>query len=318
VLVIGLVAGAVGLAVFAAAGGTGWLFAARAVQGLAVGATTGTATAALVELEPAGDHRHAAVLAVLGQAGGGAVAPLLSGVLAEWLPAPHVLCYLVGVAATGAVALGVLRIPEPGRAGGEWHIQRPSVPAPIRTRFARCGLTAGAVWGVGALFVSVVPSYAGSLLDTGNLALLGAISATMLGAACAAQALSVRSTLQPHRAQPLGLGLLAAGLAALVLAFPAHSLALVLVAALLAGTGLGLGFFGSQTEINVLAPGDRRGEVTAAFITCIYVGVTVSAVGVGLLSDAFSLSVAVAIVAAVIAATALATALWHAVGRDGG
>jgi MFS family permease len=52
VILLGLGAAAVGLALFAAARGTGWLFGARAMQGLAVGATTGTATAALVELEP--------------------------------------------------------------------------------------------------------------------------------------------------------------------------------------------------------------------------------------------------------------------------
>src|SRR3954466_2280570 len=40
-----------GLALFALARSTPWLFAARAVQGLAVGAASGAATAALVELE---------------------------------------------------------------------------------------------------------------------------------------------------------------------------------------------------------------------------------------------------------------------------
>ncbi len=51
--------------------------------------------------------------------------------------------------------------------------------------------------------------------------------------------------------------------------------------------------------------------MTAAFITCLYSGVTVAAVGVGLLSDALSLFAAVSVVAGVIAATALLTAVWH-------
>ena len=139
----------------------------------------------------------------------------------------------------------------------------------------------------------------------------------MLGMACLAQALSVRGAMTPGRAQPLGLGLLVAGVAALVLAFPAHSLALVLVAAVLAGAGLGLGFFGSQAQVNAIAPSDRRGEVTAAFITCLYSGVAVTVIATGILSDAISLATAVAASGIVVCAVAAATAVWHVVARDG-
>src|SRR5205823_9674964 len=52
VIAVGLAAAVAGLALFASARGTAWLFAARAAQGVAVGAISGTATAALVELEP--------------------------------------------------------------------------------------------------------------------------------------------------------------------------------------------------------------------------------------------------------------------------
>jgi MFS family permease len=52
VLVGGLAVGALAVVVFAVAGSTGWLFAARGCQGLAVGMVSGPATAALVELEP--------------------------------------------------------------------------------------------------------------------------------------------------------------------------------------------------------------------------------------------------------------------------
>jgi len=77
------------------------------------------------------------------------------------------------------------------------------------------------------------------------------------------QAFSLRGGMTPRRAQVGGLGLLIVGIAALVLAFPLNSLPFVLAAAVLAGTGLGFAYFGAQTEINRLAPGERRGEVTA-------------------------------------------------------
>jgi MFS family permease len=311
VIVGGLGVAAIGLVLLATAQSTAWLLAARAVQGVALGSAVGTIPAALVELEPAGDHRRAALATVLGQSGGSAAGPLLAGALAQWAPAPRQLCYLVALAVTLATAVAVLMLPEPRRATGRWRPQKPSVPEPIRGPFARASLTCGAVWAVGALFLSVVPSYAARLLDTSDLALLGAISATMLTMACLAQAISLRGAMTPRRAQPAGLALLIAGIAALVLAFPLHALPLVLAAAVLAGTGLGFGYFGSQAEINQLAPGERRGEVTAAFISCIYLGVTVTAIGTGLLADATSLFVAVATAGSTIAAVAAAAIAWH-------
>jgi MFS family permease len=311
VLAGGLAGATVGLALLALADSTAWLFAARAVQGVSLGAVVGTAAAALVETAPGGDHRRAALAAVLGQSGGSAAGPLVAGSLAEWGPAPRQLCYALAIAATAAIAVGVWRIPEPSRPSGEWRLQRPSVPPAIRTRFARVSLSCAAVWAVGALFLSVVPSYAATLLDTSDLALLGAISAGMLGVACLLQALAQRSGLAPQRAQPAGLALLVAGIAALVSAFPTQSLALVLIGAALAGAGLGLAYFGAQTEVNRIAPPERRGEVTAAFITCQYVFVSVTAISVGLVSDAASLAAAVRAAGTVIAVMAACVAAWH-------
>jgi MFS family permease len=311
VLVGGLAGATLGLVLLALAGSTTWLFVARAVQGLALGAVVGTAAAALVEAEPTGDHRRAALAAVLGQSGGSAAGPLVAGSLAEWAPAPRQLSYALAIVATMLIAVAVWRIPEPSQPSGEWRLQRPSVPPAIRTRFARLSLSCGAVWAVGALFLSVVPSYAATLLHTGDLALLGAISAGMLAVACLMQTVAQRRRVRPQRAQPGGLALLVAGIAALVTAFPTHSLMLVLAGAALAGAGLGLTYFGSQTEINHIAPPERRGEVTAAFITCQYAFVSVTAVTVGLLSDAASLAAAVRTVGLVIAIAAVTVAAWH-------
>ena len=195
-------------------------------------------------------------------------------------------------------------------AGGRWRVQRPSVPAEIRAGFWRASLTAGTVWMVAALYLSVVPSYAATLLDTGNLALLGAIAASLLAASCATQLIASRRD-RAAGAQPLGLVLVVTGLAALVLAFPLHSLAALFASALLGGAGHGLAFLGAQAEINELAPIERRGEVTAAFISCIYSGVAISAIGVGLLSTALSLRTAVTIFAGVVGTTALTATAWH-------
>jgi predicted MFS family arabinose efflux permease len=310
VIAAGLLTAAVGLGLFAAATATAWLFAARAVQGLSVGMVTGAATAGLVELEPHGDRERAALYAVIVQGGGSSAGPVLAGVLAQWAPEPRVLCYVVALIVIAATCVAALSIPEPAQTSGRWSIQRPSVPSAIRVGFARASLTGAAVWAVAALFLSVVPSYAAKLLGTHDLALLGAIAATMLATSCATQWLAA-GRVSAH-AQPAGLALLALGLIALVVAFPLHSLPIVIAAALLAGAGHGLAFLGAQTEVNHIAPADRRGEVTAAFMSCIYGGVAVSVIGVGVISSSSqSLFTAVAAFAAAIGATAVLTAGWH-------
>ena len=95
-----------------------------------------------------------------------------------------------------------------------------------------------------------------------------------------------------------------------MVASPLRSLALLLAAAMLTGAGHGIGFLYAQDDLNRIAPGERRGEVTAAFITCIYGSV----IAVGLLDTRISLTVAVGIVAAVLAVTALAAGAWHRYG----
>jgi MFS family permease len=316
VLLMGLGAGAAGLIIFAFAESTAWLFAGRAFQGLAVGMASSAATAALVELEPARDTRRPALLAGLAQAGGSGAGPLITGLLAEWAPDPLRLPYVVLLVATAAVGLLALRIPEPLRArSGRWQITRPAVPADIRRPFARIALTAAVLWAAVALFLSIVPSYAATLLETSNLALLGAITAIMLAASCAAQVVAHRG-MASRRAQQAGLVLLALGLAGLVGASPLGSLALLVVAAVLTGAGHGIGFLYAQDDLNRIAPADRRGEVTAAFITCIYVAVAGSVIAVGLLDSRTSLAVGVAIVASVRAAIALSAGAWHRHGED--
>ena len=122
-----------GLLLFAFARSEAWLYAARGLQGLAVGMISGAATAALVELDPRGDRRRAAMFAGLAQAGGSAAGPLLAGVLAEWAPDPLHLVFFVTLGLTAAAATVVLTLSEPrDRRPEPWRIQWPRVPPEIR------------------------------------------------------------------------------------------------------------------------------------------------------------------------------------------
>jgi predicted MFS family arabinose efflux permease len=312
VILAGLAVSCVGLALFAAAHGTAWLFGARALQGLAVGMVSGTATAALVELDPGSGRPRAAMLAGLAQAGGSAAGPLLAGVLAEWAPDRLRLCYLVTLAVTFVAAVFVARLPDAEEAAGDrWRIQWPRVPAESRSGFVRVALTAAVVWATLALFLSLVPSYAGELLRTSNLALLAVLAAIALAASCCTQIVAQRMHGSPRRDQALGLGLLAVGLVAVVLAAPLRSVALLAGAAAVAGAGHGLAFLNAQQELNELAPEERRGEVTSAFVACIYVLVAGAVIAAGLLDLRFSLSVAVGAVSVALVVVAVVAAAWQ-------
>lgn len=312
VLLGGLGVACVALVVFAFAQGPAWLFAARALQGLAVALVSGAATAALVELDPDQDARRAALLAGLAQAGGSAAGPLFAGVLAQWAPAPRQLSYLLFVGFTAAAAALVLTLPErEGDPGEPWRVAWPRVPSEIARPFARVGVTAGLVWGAVALYLSVVPSYARDLIHTRNLALLSAVAAAALTASCVAQLAVQRRRAGLQRDQAVGLGLLAGGLVLLVLVGPLHSLALLLAGAVLTGSGHGVGVIAAQQELNAIAPAARRAEVTAAFVGCIYFVVASSVIASGLLDEVVSLTASVASVASALAVCAGAAAAWQ-------
>lgn len=318
VMAAGFATATVGLVLFALAGSLVWLFAARAVQGVAVGMISGAASAALVELDPAPHEDRAALFAALAQAGGSAAGPIVAGMLAQWAPEPLVLPFLLFAVLGVLATVAALAIEEPGRVvAGRLRVVRPSVPPEIRVLFARVSITGAAVWAVAALFLSVVPSYAADLLDTSNLALLGAVSALLLATSCVAQ-IAARRSHAHTRMQAAGLVLLALGLLALVLAFPARSLLVLLLAGLLTGTGHGIAFLGAQAQLNLAAPPDRRGEVNAAFYTLIYLGVAICVVATGLLTLEFALSTAVTAFAVAVAAIALASAAWHVMPARGG
>lgn len=312
VVLAGLTVACCGLILFALARGEAWLYAARALQGLAVGMISGAATAALVELDPRSDRRRAAMFAGLAQAGGSAAGPLFAGVLAEWAPYPLHLVFLVTLGLTVVAAAVVVTLPEPrDREPEPWRIQWPRVPAGIRGAFVRVSLTAATVWATVALFLSIVPSYERRLLGTRNLAAVAAIAALSLVASSAAQTVSQRWRPSRRLSQAVGLTVLAAGLVALVLASPVHTIALVVVGSLLAGLGHGIAFLNAQEELNEIAPEARRGEVTAAFIACIYFLVASAVIATGLLDLRLSLSVSVGAVALALVAAALAAAAWQ-------
>ncbi|MEV5708529.1 MFS transporter [Actinoallomurus sp. NPDC052274] len=281
---------AVGALLFALATGTAWLYAARVAQGLALGAASGALSAVLTELEPNGDRRRAALVTTVASAGGLGSGPLLSGLLAQYAPAPRVLPYVVELVLLAVAAVAVAALP-PARRTTRWRPRRPRIPAAMRPVFVTGGATAFLAFAVVGLFLTLVPTYVTTLSGSANLALSGGSATLLLGASALAQFVAYGR--RPAPVQATGLALLAAGLLRLAAAGAAASLLLLLTATVVAGVGQGLVFLGSLTEVNGAAPADRRAEVAAGFFVIVYLGVGAPVIGVGFLATVTGLLTAV-------------------------
>lgn len=304
VLLPAVTVAALGSLVFALADSTGWLFAARILQGLALGAASGPLTAALTELEPSGNRGKAALVSTVASVGGLGLGPVLAGLLAQYAPAPHVLPFAIEIALLLPAAAAILALPARTRPTARWHPRRPEIPRGMRTVFATSGTASLLAFAVTGLFLTLIPTYVTTLSGSTNLLLGGAAVALML--LCSALAQLTGYGRSARTLELVGLPLLAAGLALLALAGGLSSLTLLLAATVIAGIGQGLAFLGGLTAVNQAAPAERRADVISSFYVIIYVGVGLPVIGVGFLATAAGLAAAVQYFAYAVAVLCLA------------
>src|SRR6202042_2585923 len=284
VLALAVACAAASTALFLAASGIGVLVAARIVSGLAAGFATGTATAALAELQPRGDHRAAAVVASGSNMTGLGLGPLTAGLFAEYVAMPlhSVFWAYLGICAVALAA--VLVIPETVRSPDRAISFRPRLAAPpeVRTPLIGAGLGVFAAFTVLGLFSSLVPTFLHGILGVHNLALIGGASFLIFVTAAVSQAVSAR--MASRRSLEVGLPLLLVTLAVLESALFAKALWLFVVGTLAGGVAVGLIFRGGLSELNRLAQPQHRAAVVSTFFVAAYVGLGLPAVLTGLLS----------------------------------
>jgi MFS family permease len=284
-LAIGLGCAAVSTAGFLIASNIGMIIGARIVSGLAAGFVTGTATAALAELQPRRDRQAAAVVASGSNLTGLGLGPLIAGIFAEYvaLPTRSVFWFYLGLC---ALALGALAaIPETVK-DPDRHIRlRAGLGAPPQMRTVVLGACLGvfAAFSVLGFFSSLVPTFLHGLLGVDNLALIGAASFLVFIIAAITQAASAR--LKARRSKSTGLPLLLACLAALELALYTKALWLFLTGTVIGGAAVGLIFRGGLSEINRLADARHRAAVVSTFFAAAYLGLGLPPVLTGLISQ---------------------------------
>ncbi|MFW3171590.1 MFS transporter [Geodermatophilus sp. CPCC 206100] len=284
ILLAAVVVAALASVCFALADGVGQLFAARILQGLALGAVQGTATAALIDQEPRGDRFRAARVATAANLSGSAAGPLVGGLLAQYTSPGLVIPFLLEAVLLG-VAFGalLLLVPPSPAPGGRWRPRRPAVPPGLGRLFSAAALTAALSWAVTSLFLALLPSYLAQQLGAGNAALAGVAVSLMLGLAAGAQPALRR--LGTARAQAVGLGLLLVGTLGLLVAAGIASLPVLLLACVVSGLGHGLTFGAALAEVSEASPANRRGELISAFQVVAFLGSGIPVVGVGAMAE---------------------------------
>jgi MFS family permease len=284
VLTIAVACAVASTALFLAASSIGWLIAARVVSGIGTGFATGTATAALAELQPRGDRPRAAVTATGANMTGLSLGPLAAGLFAEYVPMPTKSVFWAYLGACALALAAITAIPETVRNPDRNVSLRPQLGTLPGRRAVMLGACLGvfAAFSVLGQFSSLVPTFLHGIIGVRNLGLIGGGSFLIFVIAAVSQAVSAR---QPsRRAMAAGLPLLLVCLGMLEAALYTKALWLFIVATIAGGVAVGFIFRGGLSELNRLAEPQRRAAVVSTFFVAAYVGMGLPAVLIGVIS----------------------------------
>ncbi|MEU9233730.1 MFS transporter [Streptomyces subrutilus] len=290
VLLVGLACAAASAVCFLCATGLGWLYAGRLLSGLSAGLFTGAATAYVMELAPDGGASRATFVATAANMGGLGCGPLLAGILAQYAAWPLYLPFAVHLALVACSAFVLLRLAETVRDRRPLSTvrpQRPGLPPQVRAVFGPAAVASFVGFALFGVFTSVSPAFLAQSLDVHNHAVSGGIVALAFFASTAGQLIVGRAGVA--RSLPLGCAGLLAGLALLAGALYWELLALVVLSALVGGTGQGLAFRGALAAVAEASPADRRAAVISTLFVVAYTGISVPVIGVGVLSGPMGL-----------------------------
>lgn len=308
VIVAGLVAGAFSCALFLLAQGVGPLFAARALQGVAVGLISGAASAALLDLRPASTATPLVSSAAL--SGGQALGALGASALAQYAPSPTRLVWWLLLGGFLIGSLAVVAMPEPGTPRpGVLNSLRPhvSVPRGARSAFVVAVPCLLAVWALAGFYLSLGPSLAALLLHSHNLLWGGVLILLFTGLGAVASAALVKG--EPSRVMLGGCLVLIVGALVTFASIDTGSPATLLVGTAVAGLGFGPAFAGAYRAATAQAPpGDRAGLITAIYIVS-YLATGIPAVIAGIATTHFGLHNTALVYSLVVAALAAAAVI---------
>lgn len=273
--------------VFLSARGIGALYVGRILSGLAISVGAGTGTAWLADLIDDESKSRATVIATSANFIGLGVAALIAGVMAEYLPWPLHLPYIVYLIVLVAVTGLVFMVPETVARSQpsirdlsvQPHI---SVPSEIRAQFVAPAVTGFGSLALVGFYAALAPSLLANELHITNHAIAGAIflelAVVVSGAILATRSLSSRTSML------LALALMLPSVALIVAAQLATSMVLLIIATAVCAITAGLGYRGSLQVTNQIAPPDRRAQIVSSYLICAFAGNALPVIGVGVIS----------------------------------
>lgn len=307
VLLPGLVVAVLATILFGSANSIGMLLAARFLAGIGIGVVLSAGIAAIVDLGGTDHRKQAAQIASMAMVVGAGLGPLLSGSLAHVLSRPTIPIFGIELALLLSAVISTQMFLPRGRTNvarsPPLRMRLPSVPRANRRDLAS-GIAVFAPGLTATSFVlSLGPSVLTRILGTSNPLLAGGLACAMFfvaaGVQLAPRNLAVRSIfLLGAAATALAMGMIA-------IALIASSAVALVIAAILAGSGQGLGQLGALTLIGLHVHSDRRAEATALLNIGGYVPAGFMPIATGYLIDAAGFSIGIAFFTGVVATLAI-------------
>jgi MFS family permease len=298
------------------------LLIGRLITGVAVGLAAGTAITYLVELRLRADPTASAVRArTIGTSvtvGALGIGPLIAGCLAQWVPQPLTVPYLVFIA-LGAVALiGLWAAPETSATARPAAAKSPP-PGPRRTVRLPVPAAAGtlAAFAANGLFAALSGLILVTTLHQSSHALAGAALFLVFAAGVASQLAT--GGLPASRVLALGTTSMLAGLTLLVVSvrLSTPSLALFLIAGALIGAGSGAVFKGTTGIVLEASPPESRVAMTSDLLIALYVGLAVPVIGAGVALELGASAPDTVLGFAILVGLGVAASGWALLGRRG-
>ncbi len=283
-----------------------WLFAVRIIQGTALALVSGSASTALAELEPHGDHARSAMASTAALTAGGGAGVLIAGYLAQYSSAPLQTPFLVHIAMLAPAMLGLLLMPRLGHrapaSAGRGASPVDMTPRQRRGVALAC-VTSFLAFAVLALFLSLGPTMVKALLHNKSPLVGAYVALDMLGSSALVQLFARRVTLRTKLLA--GMTTLVVGLGAFVVAASSASALGVFVTTAVGGVGQGLAFLGAVELLERASPPERHGKLVSVLYAASYAGGSVPVVAVGIGASVFGLLPALVTYAAVAGAAGL-------------
>lgn len=288
---------------FEQASNVGVLMLARLLSGISVGIVVSAGMANVVEHACEQRKPFASLIASVAMVAGAGTGPLLAGSIAQYWPNPVSWVFNIEIALLALALLVVLR--QPNRKLGTGRF-RPRLPSVARKHVAVVALGI-AFFGPGITSTSFVLSLGPKLLAT----LLHANSPLIAGSMAFAMFLTAVAVQVAAKKRGMTQVFVLSGVTTLLsmtglwIALQLGSASLLIIAAMLAGAGQGLGQLGGLTLIAQNVPAQRRAEANAMFNMGGYVPAGIIPVATGYVIDLFGMNVAIGSLACVIGTLAL-------------